>query len=158
MSDSKHDLIQQVIAALREDLDVLRKAALETHSSSTDAQSKQEGKYDTRGLEASYLAEAQAEKVVLLEEHVSKLDQLPTDDLDDDSPIAPGAMVIVSSGDVDLSYMMLPAGGGMTLSSQGLDFIVVTPDSPIGSALLGKNVGDTVELHQHGSAFISDLW
>lgn len=66
MSDSKHDLIQQVITSLRENLEVLRKAAMETHSNSTDAQSKQEGKYDTRKLEASYLAEAQAEKVVLL--------------------------------------------------------------------------------------------
>lgn len=67
-------------------------------------------------------------------------------------------MIIVSNDSGDLSYMMLPAGGGMSLYSQGLNFIVITPDSPIGSALLGKHVGDTVDLQQHESAFISDLW
>jgi len=54
--------------------------------------------------------------------------------------------------------MMLPAGGGMSLASQGLEFIVITPDSPIGAALLGKHVGDTIELPKHGESFISDLW
>lgn len=158
MNNSKHDLIQQVITSLRENLEVLRKAAMETHSSSTDAQSKQEGKYDMRKLEASYLAEAQVEKVVQLKGSINKLEQLPTDDLDDASPIAPGAMIIVSNDSDDLNYMMLPAGGGMSLHSQGLNCIVITPDSPIGSALLGKHVGDTVDLQQHESAFISDLW
>lgn len=158
MSDSKHDLIQQVTTALQSDLDVLRKAAMETHQDSTGAESKAEGKYDTRGLEASYLAEAQAGKVLHLEESISKLKQLSTDDVEDDQPIAPGCMVIVSTDDNDLSYMMLPAGGGMSLSSQGLEFIVVTPDSPIGAALLGKYLGNKVELPQHYKAFISDLW
>lgn len=158
MSDSKHDLIQQVIAALQIDLDVLRKAAMETHRNSTSAESKAEGKYDTRGLEASYLAEAQAGQVLQLEENISKLKQLSTDDVEDGQPIAPGGMIIVSNDDNDLSYMMLPAGGGMSLSSQGLDFIVVTPDSPVGAELLGKFLGNEIDLPQHGKAFISDLW
>ena len=76
MGDSKSDLIKQVIDALSLDLAVLRKAALETHSSSTDSQSKQEGKYDTQGIESAYLAGAQAEKVIDLEQHISKLQQM----------------------------------------------------------------------------------
>jgi len=158
MSSSKSDLIQQVIDSLGLDLTVLRKAALETHTNSTSEQSKQEGKYDTRGLEASYLAEAQAGKVVALEEHISKLQQIPGEDMADNAPVAQGAMIIVSTDEDDLSYMMLPAGGGMSLASQGLEFIVITPDSPIGAALLGKHVGDTIELPKHGESFISDLW
>ena len=158
MGDSKSDLIKQVIDALSLDLAVLRKAALETHTSSTDSQSKQEGKYDTQGIESAYLAGAQAEKVIDLEEHISKLQQISGHDLADNAPIAPGAMIVVSTDEDDLSYMMLPAGGGMSLASQGLDFIVVTPDSPIGAALLGKHVGDTIELPKHGKSFISDLW
>ena len=158
MADGKSDLIQQVIASLQNDLNVLRKAALETHTSSTDSQSKQEGKYDTQGIEAAYLAEAQAGKVVILEAHISKLLQISGEDIDNDAPIAQGAMVILSTDDEELSYMLLPTGGGMSLSSQGLDFIVVTPDSPIGSAMLGKHVGDTIEHPKHGNVFVSDLW
>ncbi|MEO1857424.1 MAG: hypothetical protein ABGY95_08700 [Rubritalea sp.] len=158
MGDSKSDLIKQVIEALSVDLAVLRKAALETHSSSTDSQSKQEGKYDTQGIEAAYLAGAQAEKVIDLEEHISKLQQISGDDLADAAPVSQGAMIVVSTDEDDLSYMMLPAGGGMSLAYQGLDFIVVTPGSPIGATLLGKHIGDTIELPKHGNSFISDLW
>ena len=158
MGDSKSELIHEVIEALSLDLAVLRKAALETHTNSTSEQSKQEGKYDTRGLEASYLAEAQASKVISIEEHINKLQQISGKDLDDSAPIAQGAMVIVSTDEEDHSYMMLPAGGGMSLKSQGLEFTVVTPDSPVGAALLGKHLGDTIELPKHGTSFISDLW
>ena len=158
MSDSKQDLIQFVLKTLEQDLDVLRKAALETHKNSTSDESKSEGKYDTRGLEASYLAEAQASQVVQLEQNIAKLKQVETGDLNGDEPITSGAMIVVSTDDDDLAYLVLPAGGGMQLESQGLDFTVITPDSPIGSVLIGKNVGAQIELPQHGSAFISDLW
>jgi transcription elongation GreA/GreB family factor len=158
MSDSKHDLIQSVLKTLQDDLDVLRKAALETHKSSTSDESKAEGKYDTRGLEASYLAEAQAGQVVQLEESIAKFKLLNTEDLDGNDPIASGSMIVISTDNDDIGYLMLPAGGGTQLESQGLEFTVITPDSPIGSILIGKLVGEQVELPQHGSAFISDLW
>ena len=158
MSNSKQDLIQHVISALREDLDILRKTALETHKDSTGDNSKAEGKYDTRGLEASYLAEAQAAKVVQLEESIGKLEQIPTGDFDDSESISQGAMVLVSTDSDELSYIILPAGGGMTYEAQGLEFTVITPVSPIGSLLVGKSVGDSINLAQHGEAFISDLW
>lgn len=158
MSNSKHDIIQHVVSALRENLEVLRKAAVETHKDSTGDNSKAEGKYDTRGLEASYLAEAQAAKVVQLEEHIAKLEQIPTDDFDDSEAISQGAMVLVSTDSDELAYILLPAGGGMTYETQGLEFTVITPASPIGSLLTGKCVGETIDLAQHGEAFISDLW
>lgn len=158
MSNSKSALIQIVINKLRGDLDVLRKAAMETHKDSTGENSKAEGKYDTRGLEASYLAEAQASKVMQLEESINKLEQIPTSETDDSEPISLGAMVLVSTDEDDLCYMILPAGGGMTLPSQGLDFTVITPASPIGSVLIGRSIGDSVSLPQHGAAYISDSW
>ncbi|MGJ8672085.1 hypothetical protein [Rubritalea sp.] len=158
MSNSKHDLIQFVLKSLEKDLVVLRKAALETHKSSTSEESKAEGKYDTRGLEASYLAEAQAAQVLQFEESITKLKQVDTADLDGDDPITSGTMIIVSTDSEELAYLMLPAGGGMQLESQGLDFIVITPDSPVGATLIGKSVGEQVELARHGTAFISDLW
>lgn len=158
MSNSKNDLIQHVISTLREDLEVLRKAAVETHKDSTGDNSKAEGKYDTRGLEASYLADAQAAKVVSLEENITKLGQISTDDFDDSEPISQGAMVLIGTDDEELSYIILPAGGGITMQAQGLDFVVITPASPIGAVLAGKSVGDTLELPQHGTCFISDFW
>lgn len=158
MSTSKHDLIQHVISTLRHDLEVLRKAAMETHKDSTGENNKAEGKYDTRGLEASYLAEAQATKVLQLEESIRKLEQTPSSDIDDSAPISLGALILVGTDQDEYGYMMLPAGGGITLHSQGLEFTIITPASPIGSLLIGKLIGDTIQIPQHGACFIADAW
>ncbi|WP_018968953.1 hypothetical protein [Rubritalea marina] len=157
MSQSKSDIIQSILNTLQSDLDVLRRAALETHENSTDSQSQQEGKYDTRGLEASYLAEAQAAKVNLLEEQIGIIERLVLD-LDDDAPIAPGAMCTISTDTDAYGYLLLPAGGGLRVEFQGMVFTVITPDSPIGSALLGEVIGADVKMPDGSDGFIDDIW
>ena len=56
----KKRLLEEIIARLRADAAKMKAAALATHEEATHEDNKAESKYDTRGLEASYLAEAQA--------------------------------------------------------------------------------------------------
>src|SRR5438105_13408591 len=56
----KSDLIGSIIEALHDSLGVLEKAARASHAEATHESSKAENKYDTRGLEAAYLAGGQA--------------------------------------------------------------------------------------------------
>src|SRR4051812_14689911 len=53
-------LLKKIIARLSESLSVLDKAARTSHAEATHESSKAENKYDTRGLEAAYLAGGQA--------------------------------------------------------------------------------------------------
>ena len=57
---NKAQLIRQIVASLTESLGVLEKAARASHAEATHESSKAESKYDTRGLEAAYLAGGQA--------------------------------------------------------------------------------------------------
>ena len=57
---NKAQLLKQIIASLSESLGVLDKAARASHAEATHESSKAESKYDTRGLEAAYLAGGQA--------------------------------------------------------------------------------------------------
>src|SRR6202165_1140991 len=57
---NKARLHEQIIASLSESLSVLEKAARSSHAEATHESSKAENKYDTRGLEAAYLAGGQA--------------------------------------------------------------------------------------------------
>ena len=59
----KSGLLSLIIAELGGRLSRLSKAAIEAHAAATDPGSKAEGKYDTRSLEASYLATGQARQV-----------------------------------------------------------------------------------------------
>src|SRR5580700_8804326 len=63
MKKSKCDkarLVKEIVASLSASLGVLEKAARASHAEATHESSKAESKYDTRGLEAAYLAGGQA--------------------------------------------------------------------------------------------------
>jgi transcription elongation GreA/GreB family factor len=73
-------------------------------------------------------------------------------------PVALGALVDVeveaADGPEERSLLLLPVGAGAEVEGPGGDgFVsVVTPRSPVGRALLGARVGDTVEVVLGGRA------
>src|SRR5271165_2747317 len=60
---NKNLLLKRIVASLRQSLQLLEKAARASHAEATHESSKAENKYDTRGLEAAYLAGGQARQV-----------------------------------------------------------------------------------------------
>lgn len=63
-----------------------------------------------------------------------------------------GALVEVEDGDAGKTLFVAPAGAGEELTGPGGDgFLhVVTPGSPLGKALIGRKVGDVVEVMVKG--------
>jgi transcription elongation GreA/GreB family factor len=62
------------------------------------------------------------------------------------------AVVEIEDGDAGRTVFLAPVGAGEELSGPGGDgvFQVVTPVSPIGKALMGKRVGDVIEVMVKG--------
>ena len=77
---SKSELVKQVIAALKNDLDLAVQASSAAREAATDAQAKAEHKYDTRGLEQSYLADGQSRRASELIESIALLESIDNDD------------------------------------------------------------------------------
>ena len=67
-------------------------------------------------------------------------------------PIGLGALVEVESETGGKTLFLAPAGAGEELTGPDGDgiFQVVTPVSPIGRAILGKRVGDDIEVNLQG--------
>jgi hypothetical protein len=149
-------LLKQVIEQLETDLAGLKKAAAETHSVSSGNENKQEGKYDTRSIEASYLAGAQAGQAKSLEEAIYKLRNLTL--TDDPETAILGSIVILSSDDDDHQFFLLPAGGGINLEYENLPLTVVTPESPIGEKIIACSIADELEDTPFGTVFISEIY
>ena len=59
---NKRALIRKIVARLTEELEFYFRAAQASRAEATHEQSKAENKYDTRGLEASYLARGQSKQ------------------------------------------------------------------------------------------------
>jgi len=141
---------EQVLLALKRELEAqlaqAHAAQQGTQSGATHEEAKPENDKDTRAIEASYLARGQARRVVDLEEAVVKVNALVPRAFDGELPVALGAIVQLEHDAGSLWYLLAPAGGGLTLTAGSLVLTVVTPQSPVGRALLGRRVGDDVDI------------
>ena len=90
---NKSDLLQRIIEALKESLAVLEKAARAAHAEATHESSKAENKYDTRGLEAAYLAGGQARQAREILESIKVYGALQTKTFGGTDPIDVSAVV-----------------------------------------------------------------
>src|SRR6266581_3100669 len=91
-------LLEQVIASLQENLSVLEKAARASHAEATHESSKAENKYDTRGLEAAYLAGGQARQAKEILDAIKLYQSLPTRNFAPGDPIDLTALVQLDAG------------------------------------------------------------
>ena len=67
-----------------------------------------------------------------------------------DDMIVPAALVELSLHDHVTFCFVAPQGGGLVTRVGGQPVQVVTPQSPLGEALLGKKVGDVVKVELRG--------
>lgn len=135
----------ELVAAAEAALATARAAHAAAVEGATHGEARAENDKDTRGLEQSYLARGHAARVEELEAVLPALAALAV------GPAGPrvslGAVVTVDDDGSRLRYYLAPWGGGVTLAG-GIQ--VVTPQSPIGRGLLGKQVGDVAEVHRPG--------
>ena len=76
----KADLVKLIIAGLTESLSVLENAARASHAEATHESSRAESKYDTRGVEAAYLAGGQARQAKVILDSIKAYESLATRD------------------------------------------------------------------------------
>jgi hypothetical protein len=141
---------KRVLAALRErlerDLAAAAQSQQRTQSGATHEESRPENDKDTRALESSYLARGQAQRVVELSQALAKLAALQLRDFDAATPIVLSALVVLDEGERSLVCFLAPVGGGLELTLDARQVRVLTPESPLGRALLGRRVGDDIEV------------
>jgi hypothetical protein len=141
----KSELLQKIRMELRGRLERLAKAALDAHAAATDPDSKAEGKYDTRSLEASYLAAGQARQVDELAAAVRIFEAFTLADFAADDPIAMGALVEVDIRGETSVLLLAPEAGGMVVHMDGQEITLLTPASMLYQHLLGSRAGDFLE-------------
>lgn len=138
----KKKLIQEIQRQLEHDLIGLKAAAAQSFDAATNDESRPENQYDTRALESSYLAGAQAKRVVDVEASIKVLNFLKVESFDDETPIGPTALVTVELNGRENTLLLVPTAGGVTVTVDGRAIQLITPKSPVGEALLGLTVGD----------------
>lgn len=142
---SKDQLLDAIRTQTHETLATLEKALADSHENATGEETKSDGKYDTRAIEAAYLAEAQREQMEKARTNHQRLANFQADSFDDRSPVAVGALVEAENDEGLVFYFLAPAGGGLTVTYLGCPAVVVTPESLAFQQLHGRKVGDHID-------------
>ena len=143
---NKPALLEALIVHLQSELTQTLNSARATVAAATDQDSKAENKYDTRNLEASYLARGQAFRVAELQEALAEFEACLVRKFAPDQPIDQGALVTLRNRSEDMIYFIGPAAGGTQIIHEGEEVLVTTISSPLGKRLLKKRAGESFEL------------
>jgi transcription elongation GreA/GreB family factor len=154
---NKRSLIRKITTKLAGELEVYFRAAQFARAEATHEQNKAEHKYDTRGLEASYLARGQSRQAAEIEAAIAEFAKLDPRPFAPGEPIGLGALVeLTHQGETDL-YFIGPRAGGTEVVHDRKEILVITPQSPLGEQLMGRKQGDQPELNFGGARPASSM-
>lgn len=144
-----------VLDALRERIEArlaqVRDAQRGAQAGATHGEAKAEHPKDTRAIEGSYLARGLAERVETLHDAVAVLRAVAPVTFRPGDPVGLTALVGVrDEDDVESVYLIAPAGGGERLVVDGTEILALTGFSPLGEAIVGRRVGEEIELTVRG--------
>lgn len=148
----KQVLIHALCSQLEEEIARATQSAQRTREGAVHEEARPENDKDTRALEASYLARGQAQRVVDLQLALKQIRFMEVRDFGPDDVVDLSALVQLSAEDESRWYLLAPAGGGRKLKLQALSVDVITPQAPLGRALVGRCVGDEVTVGAGGRA------
>lgn len=154
----KTKIIAAFIAKFESEVEAQTASAKAAHEAATHEESKAEDAHDTRGVEASYLAGAQAARIAELKSVILEYKTLQERSIAatrPDSTVAVGAIVVIQplvgvdserAKGAPIEALFAVRGGGTTVEVEGKTYSIFTPNSPIGEAILGGSPGEVVEI------------
>ncbi|MBA6297745.1 hypothetical protein H4J65_17365 [Colwellia sp. MB02u-9] len=151
----KNSIIGQITEQLQQELVLALVAANNAHKAATDDQSVAETQYDTLAIEQSYLAEGQSRRVDEIRYAIKRLQSIPLTALQKKPEINIGSVVQLEK-DIDKQqwFFLAPAAGGyrckLAVQSNTINIVVITPQSPIGAAMMGKVLDDEISIQIAG--------
>ena len=172
----KRLILDRIISGLELAKLAAMSAAKQAHETATHSETVAKSKYETFGLEASYLAHGQAQRVAECEVELLAYKSLNLACFLDDSAIDLSALVTLEDElGIENTYFIGPGAPGMKIAleidknidletdknkdidlaaechknsdTEQLTITVITPSSPLGQLLMGKYLDDSVRLN-----------
>jgi transcription elongation GreA/GreB family factor len=139
-------LLEKLVEKLRAERDAANRIARDTAEAANHPEARPENDKDTRKIELSYLASGQAARARELEATIAALLAAPPRAFDSGDAVALGALVTLESTNKLERVLLCSGGGGTNVEDEHGIVRVVTPEAPLGRALLGKTAGEEIEL------------
>ena len=146
----KRSLVEQLATKLRASALTAQQAGASAAEMAREGATPSERRDDARvAIEFGGLARGQSLRAEKARSEMDLLESFRPQPLPRGAHVALGAVVEVESNDGQgRTFFLAPVGGGAELTAPGGDgfLSVVTPASPLGRAVLGRRVGESVEV------------
>lgn len=143
---NKSVLIDRILAQLREELQVLENATEMANEEVLPTDDLSESQREPRALEVSYLVDGQTKRAQEIKEAIAAYSGLVPRDFGPGEPVALTALVEMDGAGETACYFIGPRSGGLEIAMEDRTVLVLTPQSPLARQLIGRNIGDTVEV------------
>lgn len=141
MPPAKEAVVAALRAALAAELSAVEAVAAMARDEVGSAETRQEGKYDTRSTEASYLARGQAWRIDELQRLRAWFERFEPTPM---SSVQVGALISLDGPRRDLVFVA-PVGGARA-EVDGHIVRVISPSSPLGRAAAELKAGDAFDV------------
>ena len=142
----KNALIRSILDQLEAELRLQTEAAHESRDEATDEESRAEDRYDMRSQSAAYLAAGQAQMASEIAAALAAWRTLAPKPFGPGDAIAMGALVTLEANGRTAAFLMGPQSGGLEARDGESTATVVTGTSPLGRQLVGRCVGEFVQI------------
>ena len=154
---NKLSVVQKIKSSLESQLELAKGASAEAAEYATHEESKADSKWDTQGLEASYLAAGQAAQVL----EIGRVIQVVTGYLEAIEEkhvrVEAGVLFSLSMSGMENWFFLAGSGGGVSVDEDGTTVTVITPQSPIAHRVIGRSVGKAVMLPNGSEAVVTNV-
>lgn len=143
----KQQLQDILIKRLEQEIDRQLEIVRQSQSAVTQGDVKQESKYDTRAIEAGYLAGAQAVRLDELKRDLNNLKQLFMVQAPSLEQAASGALIRLENSDqTEEMVFLVPCRGGDPIVVDGQTVQIISTLSAMGKEMIGLSKGDSFEI------------
>ena len=151
----KARLLTLILQALEADREVISQQFAASHEADTHSESKAANKYDTRGLEAAYLADGQRRRLHEIELALAAYRALTPMTMSDGVRV--GALIELTTATASRWLFLGPDAAGLKVRLDGQEVLVISPRAPLGQALLGREEGDEVAVTVEGKVHRQEI-
>jgi len=145
----KQTALQCMIEQLSSDLLMLEQAVALARDTATHADCQGSSRYETMGLEASYLAQGQGTRLLEVERSLKYFKKLTVNACTAEVVLS-SMLLLADEQDHQQMLWIASEAGGLKVQCGETEITVITPRSPLGSALMGKINADEVVVNLAG--------
>jgi len=137
----KKNIIDKIIEKLEKEIEILDEAVGSIHHASVEAPGAMQSHSDTSKFQNKTSEENTILALNTKKQELTAIKNIPVTEKPTEARI--GACVLVDDSGIEKRFIILPGGAGIEAwDSETFDcYTAITPDSPLGKALVGKREG-----------------